>query len=433
MSKRLSVPLLILVFCISLPVAIAIAARARDRDHDKLPDKWEKRYHISTKKKSGKRDPDHDRLNNRREYKAHTNPRRKDTDRDGLSDYAEVVRWKTNPRRKDTDRDGFSDRAEIRAGTNPRSAADHPAVPGSVPSGGTSSPARPAACTSSTANVAGGKDPWGGCWPGASTTGVPAGTVLTSYTGPCTITANNTVIDSKTVNCGLTIRASGVQITKSKINGSVSIDDQDGSYSFAISDSEVDAGESNASTDDGATAIGKGHFVATRVHTHGGIRGVWCEYDCTLRDSWIHGQARDSGGQAHESGVRMGDGSNLVHNSLLCDAPNVPPDAGCSADLTGYGDFAPIRNNNIEKNLFLASTGGACAYGGSSGDDGSKPYGKQAANIVFKDNVFQRRSSIQASGKCGEYFPITDFDKSRPGNQWTNNRWDNGSTLASAN
>ena len=165
-------------------------------------------------------------------------------------------------------------------------------------------------CTTA-ANVAGGKDPWGGCWPDASNTGVPAGTTLSNYTGPCTITGNGTVIDRKTVNCGLTIRASGVQITNSKINGTVSIDDQNSSYSFTITDTEIDAGPVNASSNDGATAIGKGHFVATRVHTRGGIRGVWCEYDCTLRDSWIHGQARDSGGQAHESGVRMGDGSTL--------------------------------------------------------------------------------------------------------------------------
>ena len=127
MRKRLSIPLLITAFCVAIPVASVLAAR--DRDHDKLPDKWEKRYSLSTKQRSAKRDPDHDRLNNRREYKARTNPRRRDTDRDGLSDYVEVVKRKTNPRRKDTDRDGWSDGAEVRAGTNPRSKADHP--PGS--------------------------------------------------------------------------------------------------------------------------------------------------------------------------------------------------------------------------------------------------------------------------------------------------------------
>ena len=260
---------------------------------------------------------------------------------------------------------------------------------------------------------------------------MPAGTTLSSYTGPCTITANSTVIDAKTVNCELVIRAAGVQITRSKINGSVSIDDPSGPYSFAISDTEIDAGTSDASINDGVSAIGKSHFVAVRVHTHGGIRGVWCEYDCTLRDSWIHGQARDAGGKAHESAVRMGDGSTITHNSLLCDAPNVAPDAGCSADLTGYGDFAPIRNNTIAQNLFLATTGGTCAYGGSSGKDGSKPYGSQAADIVFKDNVFQRSSSVQSSGKCGYWFAVADFDKSAPGNQWINNKWDNGAAVGS--
>lgn len=61
-------------------------AKSRDRDHDKLPDKWEKRFHISTHSKSGRRDMDHDGLNNRNEYRFKTNPRRADSDRDGIED-----------------------------------------------------------------------------------------------------------------------------------------------------------------------------------------------------------------------------------------------------------------------------------------------------------------------------------------------------------
>lgn len=222
-------------------------------------------------------------------------------------------------------------------------------------------------------------------------------------------------------------------IRNSKINGNVWIEDPSRGYSFTVTDTEIDAGTTSSAINDGLSAIGKSGFVATRVNTHGGIRGVWCEFNCTVQDSWIHGQARDSGGHAHESGIRMGDGSTIRRNSIRCDAPDVAPDAGCSADLTGYGDFAPIRNNLIERNLFLATTGGACAYGGSSGDDGSKPYGRQAANIVFRENVFQHRSIFQSSGRCGFWFPITDFDSSRPGNQWTGNRWDDGTTLPPAN
>jgi hypothetical protein len=226
----------------------------------------------------------------------------------------------------------------------------------------------------------------------------------------------------------LNIATTNVQIRSSQINGSVWIDDPDRGYSFSISDSTIDAGPVDAQNNDGKSAIGKSGFVATRVETLRGIRGVWCEYDCTVQDSWIHGQDRDEGGAAHESAVRMGDGSVIRHNALVCDAPNVAPDAGCSADLTGYGDFAPIRNNLIEKNLFLATPGGTCAYGGSSGA-GSKPYAGQAANIVFRDNVFQRRSGLQGSGKCGEWFAIADFDRNRPANQWVNNRWDDGTTV----
>lgn len=277
-------------------------------------------------------------------------------------------------------------------------------------------------------NTPGGPDPWGGCWPSASSTGIPPGTTLTDYDGACTITDDDTEIDAKTVTCDpLIIRAANVRITNTKINGSVLVEAPDTGYSFTITDSEIDAGPVQGTDDD--SGIGKSDFVALRVDVYGGKRGVWCEYDCSVTDSWIHDQSPDPSGMAHESAIRMGDGSTIDHNSVLCNAPNFPPDAGCSADLTGYGDFAPIQNNTIHRNLFMATTGGACAYGGSSGDDGSKPYGDQAANIVFEENVFQRGRG----GNCGFYFPITDFDSTRPGNQWIDNVWDDGEPLPPAN
>lgn len=309
--------------------------------------------------------------------------------------------------------------------------APAPTTPTPTPTTPTPTPTTPTpASCSARGSIPGAADPWGTCWPNASNTGVPAGTALTAYTGSCTVTTNNLVIDAKTINCDpMVVKAAGVKITRTKINGSILIDSPNAGYSFTITDTEVDAGAIAPGDTDDNSAIGKSNFVATRVHTHGGKRGVWCEYNCTVQDSWIHGQAPDPSGVAHESGIRMGDGSVIKHNSILCDAPDYPPDAGCSANLTGYGDFAPIRNNTIEKNLFVATTGGACAYGGSSGDDGSKPYGKQASNIVFKDNIFQRGKG----GKCGYYFPITDFDSTRPGNVWQNNTWDDGSVLPPAN
>lgn len=68
-----------------------------------------------------------------------------------------------------------------------------------------------------------------------------------------------------------------------------------------------------------------------------------------------------------------------------------------------------------------------CAYGGSSGNNGSKPYGHQARDIRFINNVFVRG----ASGKCGNLGSIRSFDPSRPGNVWSGNTWDNGTTIGS--
>jgi hypothetical protein len=86
----------------------AAMAKSRDRDHDKLPDKWEKKFHLSTHKKSAKGDPDRDRFNNLAEFRSKTNPRKKDSDRDGVRDPND-----------DTDHDGLTNREEIHGGTNP--------------------------------------------------------------------------------------------------------------------------------------------------------------------------------------------------------------------------------------------------------------------------------------------------------------------------
>lgn len=259
-----------------------------------------------------------------------------------------------------------------------------------------------------------------GGWPGAANTGVPAGTTLTPYTGPCVITTANTVIDSKTINCNLEIKAAGVKITRSRIIGTVSTDENSTGYSFTLSDSEVDAGNKPG------TGVGAVNFTALRVHVRGGNRSMHCWKNCTIQDSYVHGQMTDPTGVYHESGIRMGQGATIRHNTIACDAPDVPPDAGCSAALTGYGDFGPVQNNTIDNNLIKANSGGYCAYGGSSK---GKPYSSETNNIVFTRNVFERGSS----GKCGYYGAITSFDSAEPGNVWSANTWSDGAVLPPSN
>jgi hypothetical protein len=85
MQKSLAATLGVLA-CFAVPAA----ASAADRDHDRLPDRWERQYHLSTHAKSAAGDPDRDGVSNLREYRNELNPRRRDTDRDGISDGTEL-------------------------------------------------------------------------------------------------------------------------------------------------------------------------------------------------------------------------------------------------------------------------------------------------------------------------------------------------------
>ncbi len=83
------IPLTMLVACLAL--AASALGGSRDRDRDRLPDRWERKHHISTKAKSARQDPDRDGLANLGEFRAKTDPRDRDSDDDGLRDGAEHI------------------------------------------------------------------------------------------------------------------------------------------------------------------------------------------------------------------------------------------------------------------------------------------------------------------------------------------------------
>ena len=84
MRKTKSAALAALAF--ALFMIIAGPAAAKDRNGDRIPDRWEKRHHLSLKVKQGKRDQDGDGLRNRGEFKAGLDPRDDDSDDDGVDD-----------------------------------------------------------------------------------------------------------------------------------------------------------------------------------------------------------------------------------------------------------------------------------------------------------------------------------------------------------
>ena len=64
--------------------------KAQDRNRDGLPDRWERKHHLSLKVNQAHRDPDRDGLDNRSEFEHGTDPRKADTDDNGVDDRNEV-------------------------------------------------------------------------------------------------------------------------------------------------------------------------------------------------------------------------------------------------------------------------------------------------------------------------------------------------------
>jgi hypothetical protein len=292
---------------------------------------------------------------------------------------------------------------------------------GSSSGGSTSGP-----CSGAANHVPGGPDGTGTCWPGPGNTGVPAGTVLTTYTGPCTITTANTVIDSKIINCsdGLGVLAANVTIKNSKVNTYIALDsDRPGgiNFSLTVQDSEVNGNGTLQS------ALAAANLTLIRDNIYGGINGSECDPPmnyCTIRDTYIHGQTFVQGIDTHLGGFLSDGGTNLtlVHNTLFCDTPVNNVGGGCTGDMNFIPNFAAIDGALIEHNLFGASVDlSYCTYGG---EKSSSPT-PHSYNVVYKDNIFKRGSN----GQCGGYGPVTGFNVNNSGNLWTNNRWEDGGVV----
>jgi hypothetical protein len=99
-------------------------------------------------------------------------------------------------------------------------------------------------------------------YPTADTTGVPAGTNLTVHSGNLIVTTPNAVIDSRRVTGNIDVRAAGVVIKNSQIDGIVVNDNVAAHPAFTIQDSTVGTTTCSRHT---AGAIGTKNYTAKRV------------------------------------------------------------------------------------------------------------------------------------------------------------------------
>lgn len=325
-----------------------------------------------------------------------------------------------------------------------------------------------------------GPDPWrdgsdtlNGCFPGPNNTGVPQGTVLTDYVaslparnvdaghlndnfyhtgeGTCYIKAPNTIIENKEVNCSLRIRSKNVQIKSSSVKGVIYIDDSwcegsgNGTSSFTLTDSTV----FNPSAYGGRT-LGLCDYTVIRSKVYGGPSVASCS-NCTIKDSFMYlddSSADPINGINHNSVVRVGANANLIHNTIQCHiktyentgtTSDPTEESGCSANQTAYShDGLVPHNSTIKRNFYMTTSGGYCAWGGST--SGENNLGDGVHDLKFIENIFQRKrlpilngttgTISYTSTNCGVFGPVANF-YDRPGHVWQCNRWDNGAEFLS--
>lgn len=289
-------------------------------------------------------------------------------------------------------------------------------------------------------------------FPKSSSVGVPSGTVLTNYTGSCTISTANTVIDAKNITCyPLLINAQNVTITRSYIQGYVGVNTNEGVYgtgsinnSLIIKDSTI-FGSSLLSSNNAETGIGEKNWTAKRVKITGFRRMAHCLRNCTIEDSYLMSDVViDPNCSAcaveptaiHASAMRIGPGPATIKRSTLgCNIVDVG-EGGCSANITVYGEYGQVHDVTIENNLLVSTGGGYCAYGGNT-------HGRtDAYNIIYRNNRWGRRNvdntlgnseATESGGQtCGYYGSISSMNLN-PGNVWSGNYYYNNGGILGLN
>jgi hypothetical protein len=295
----------------------------------------------------------------------------------------------TNPALADTDGGGATDGAELNAGTDPLSAADDVDL----------------------------------LFPNASSTG-PTGT-LTAYTGPCTITTPNTVIENALIvysdpGCpAVIVQAAGVVIRNTEIRNRIDVE----SGSLTVEDVLIDG--RTLGWDD---AMLRGdNITVTSTEIMGGRHSMIAGSNTVVTDSWFHDQDDPPlGVDFHENGLLSLGATNLVvtGSRIECNAAFEPiGGGGCTSHLTLLPEFAPFTTVLISGNYFPGDSAnvGWCVRGGG---DTSKPYAGQNTGVVWTGNLFGRG----ASNKCGSFGPVTDISGGT-GSSWTANAYVGGGVV----
>lgn len=217
----------------------------------------------------------------------------------------------------------------------------------------------------------------GNHYPDETCTGYePTGVSLTAYSGPTTITANGTTIDSKHITSTLTIEATGVTISRSWIdisNGTAVYIDDAGEYAEAnngadflvtISDTTISCGNATNTQ----TGIWESYAYLLRVHMTHCENALSVNQKITVEDSYLHDYSR-SGEEAHEDQVQL---SNGHWNG------------------SAYGPPDAAKNFTVKRSTLIGMSGGDTVFGTSAiisnGQEASPPSSRADEDILIDNN-----------------------------------------------
>jgi hypothetical protein len=255
-------------------------------------------------------------------------------------------------------------------------------------------------CAVSTANVPDGPDPWGGCWPGPTTTGVPGGTSLSKPSlnsdGDYVVTTPNAIVSGIDLTGvsgegGILVQATGVTIKNSKvrfIDTDFAAPNADGgAHPTVIQDTEINCDQVHTNI---STAVYYGNYTLQRVHVH----------DC-------------------ENGLDMGSGHVQVYNSYwhhlyMCPDPACPEPG---SPHTGVVQGDPGINSTMTHNWMEAINLTDCVpltnyddgHCNASGVIGWNNLGGGSNNVLIKQNMLKGGgTSIRCPSLASTNFLVTN-------------------------
>ena len=197
-------------------------------------------------------------------------------------------------------------------------------------------------------------------FPNALNTGVPAGTTLTPYTGPSTITTNGAVLSGYIFTSGITIAANNVTIENCLFDVSdtcIQVADPQGTYTGTLIQNCEMAGETPSGAGNPVIgnnqAIQGSNFTVLYCNIHGYAKDINCEgSNITVEHSYLWNESNGGTGAHLENIINDGVGSNFnfSYNTLV----NTQSDTTTIFNATDFGS-----NSNVTIN-------GNLLYGGAS-------------------------------------------------------------------